>query len=1693
MTFSSGSSLGTLELQLTANQAALHAQLNQTRAYATQVARDIERQINRAFSSPPRTSSTQLPGLQNAPSQGAAAGASAGKSFTDRFMSAIAPIKGAIDSIFNGTLEKAGASAFSSVTSVIGSAVDAAKGFAGQIFNVTKDFQGFESSLKTFLKGNQQEIDKFVAGLEKFAATTPYELKDLQSAAIQNLATGAKPDQIIKDLKTIGDVAAGANAPLKDLMEVYAKSRTEGKLQNEDIAQFTGRGVQLTAELAKMLGASQKEVTQLASDGKLEFRHLEEAMRRMSAEGGAYFDAMKNKATTLEGKLSNVSDTFYQFQKQLGQSLEPLFSTITDFLGQLVSGLTNNKDLMGDLKGQAQGLASYFKQNPEIAENLSNALNELVRGAMSAMVAAAKQLGEYLKQNPRAIQDAVSSGIALGREIGGVVTSTASLVSNIVQFTKGVKDAAIAVRDVLGGAIKALGIGDKKDNPVANFLFGDMSQQQADLKNKLYPKNALSNSSSGSGIDPITGTVLALGQSFFGGGATKNTSLDASDTGEKVFEHAMAWVGKDFKKGVLARCADFVRTVLESSELGLKDIGITKNPIDAGLQSGNGSLMARSFFGKDIGQVFYDKKQARVGDLVGFRGTYGEFKGTQAISHVGIYAGNNEIIDRSTSSKPVRKRSLDTFGEDNYVFVRPYAYGKSAMVGDKNPVLNVISQVIAPIRQAIQSALSGGKPATNSGDVLWGKAANYAPSDLSKLTPAGKEALEALKNPNVRAWLDSVAIAENGAIANTTGGYGVLVGSESKDTFDPNTLKTHPRRVVGKGKNASTATGRYQTMDFVWDDDTQYSAKGLGLADFKPQSQEILAVGRMKYRKILDKVMAGDIEGALQKRSSHYDAPSEWASLEGNPYNQGTDGGKRSTFLANFRRFRNEKQSIANTQQYGPPLPTSAQLANTPQPTTSATSATGGNEQDHRDLLTARRKLAEQKYTQIAAEYDTTQAVQDAAQKQQRELDAQRRSADDKARVSKLKLGFADAPDSESKKVLERTLQQQEINHKYDEDDIKYGEKRDDLINARNKKDFVLAESKRRQNEAAKTETDPKRREEKIKAELAFSAKETGTDYSKGINQLDQLIAENKELRKIELETATVTDSTADKQAETAKNRQQAIDTLNRSSASYVDSLKLQESLTTSEPTKQKLEQAIALEESTHGVKVEIIELKNTLDDLNERKTYLLGKGGLKADSQEIQQLNKEIAENTAKIDAAAQKGGINLKVLENQYKQTQTAMQRTQQIEKEDLDRSTQLSQLNREMSFAKTQQQKAELQAQISKISALGDEQKQLQPLQQQYDDLVTTRQRLVDEGKVDTSGDVIKSLDAEITRLNNQIKQIGIQSKNSFEILGKESQKAIEQASLADMESALSKESGLVNSKASLLSGQAKLIQGRGGNEYRASALEGEASQMQEQIRYKQELLQIEQQIAAARGTSSEYTATEIGTMKANAEALNQINLSSISGQVKTLGKDLMDVSKNALGGFFTDIITGSKSAGDAFKDLIGNIANQLAQLAVNQLISGIFGGGGGGALGGGGGGGGFLGGLLGFNQGGMVPNYASGGSVGAIASALQRERAASGRTPLLAALTPGEMVLTVKQAKRFQELKLEKVLNFNNGGVVGGVSGGEIPESGMTINIPVSITGGAKETSVDVPRLQSSIRGVVVEELLKQQRPGGALNR
>jgi muramidase (phage lysozyme) len=188
---------------------------------------------------------------------------------------------------------------------------------------------------------------------------------------------------------------------------------------------------------------------------------------------------------------------------------------------------------------------------------------------------------------------------------------------------------------------------------------------------------------------------------------------------------------------------------------------------------------------------------------------------------------------------------------------------------------------------SVDSASLGAK--SNEG-VYFGKAANAPASNFSSLTSDGKRMMEALKNPKVRAFLDALAVAELGKEGAAKGGYGKFFGDHgTEETFSNEQLaKGHPDQVRSSGGLGSSATGRYQFLTPTW----RETAAKLGLQDMMPQSQELAAVALLEKRGILDEVQAGNFDAAFNE------AGKEWASLEGNPYGQGTKEGSKVAFMS---------------------------------------------------------------------------------------------------------------------------------------------------------------------------------------------------------------------------------------------------------------------------------------------------------------------------------------------------------------------------------------------------------------------------------------------------------------------------------------------------------------------------------------------------------------------------------------------------------------------------------------------------------------------------------------------------------------------------------------------------------------------------------------------------------------------------
>jgi tape measure domain-containing protein len=151
---------------------------------------------------------------------------------------------------------------------------------------------------------------------------------------------------------------------------------------------------------------------------------------------------------------------------------------------------------------------------------------------------------------------------------------------------------------------------------------------------------------------------------------------------------------------------------------------------------------------------------------------------------------------------------------------------------------------------------------------------------MSYASGPGASLAELVKDPRVRALLDTIAYAEGAD-------YDTLVGGSKLPS-----LAAHPNTVVNLGRGLkSSAAGRYQFLSKTW---AGLAAK-LGLTDFSAESQDLAAVQLLKQRGMLAPLFNGDIEGAITAGNR------EWASLPGSPYGQPTRSMAKLTNVFNAR------------------------------------------------------------------------------------------------------------------------------------------------------------------------------------------------------------------------------------------------------------------------------------------------------------------------------------------------------------------------------------------------------------------------------------------------------------------------------------------------------------------------------------------------------------------------------------------------------------------------------------------------------------------------------------------------------------------------------------------------------------------------------------------------------------------------
>lgn len=175
----------------------------------------------------------------------------------------------------------------------------------------------------TTMLGSAEKADTFIRDLVAFAKSTPFTLQGLEVAAKQLLAYGIAQEDILPDLKALGDIASGVGMDkLPNLILAFGQMKTATKLTGMELRQFTEAGVPLLDEIAKASGTTAAAIKKAMEDGAgPSFEVARQALVNLSSEGGRFNNLMGEQALTLAGKWSNLADAWDIFLRGQGAKI----------------------------------------------------------------------------------------------------------------------------------------------------------------------------------------------------------------------------------------------------------------------------------------------------------------------------------------------------------------------------------------------------------------------------------------------------------------------------------------------------------------------------------------------------------------------------------------------------------------------------------------------------------------------------------------------------------------------------------------------------------------------------------------------------------------------------------------------------------------------------------------------------------------------------------------------------------------------------------------------------------------------------------------------------------------------------------------------------------------------------------------------------------------------------------------------------------------------------------------------------------------------------------------------------------------------------------------------------------------------------------------------------------------------------
>lgn len=331
----------------------------------------------------------------------------------------------------------------------------AAAGFAllgRSVINTNAQFEQYQATLET-IEGSAEKARESLDWISNFGKTTPYDVAQVTEAFVKLKAYGIDP--IANDaLRILGDTSSAMGKDLNAAVEMFADA---SGMEFERLKEFGIRASQAGDEVTFTWTKNGEELTETMKKNATEVRAF-----LLETLGDRFAGAMDRQSRTFNGMMSNLGDSWTDFQRRIGDS--GFFGKVTDQLEGLLATIAR-LDAEGKLDEWAAALGAALSAALDIfvavATRIAENVTFIIENWESLQPVAIALAGAFAMLFAKAFPIVFVFGlIALAvDDFLAYLQGGESVIGNFIEWIKGIIPVSDEVATAIGGLAAAVGVG----------------------------------------------------------------------------------------------------------------------------------------------------------------------------------------------------------------------------------------------------------------------------------------------------------------------------------------------------------------------------------------------------------------------------------------------------------------------------------------------------------------------------------------------------------------------------------------------------------------------------------------------------------------------------------------------------------------------------------------------------------------------------------------------------------------------------------------------------------------------------------------------------------------------------------------------------------------------------------------------------------------------------------------------------------------------------------------------------------------------------------------------------------------------------------------------------------------------------------------------------------------------------------